>query len=107
MVVRATSEVDPKTCFPLAEAAPYFPRKNGKRISLATLYRWATHGVRGSRLTTIRLGGQQVCTSEVWVREFIASLNSTKQEALAGIRPVELELIRRQQIDLALDHAGI
>jgi hypothetical protein len=98
--------VDIQECFPLREAARFFPRPNGKRISLPTLHRWASNGVRGARLETIRLG-QQVCTSEKWIRQFIAAMNAGREEAMRQIRPADRELARRRQVDAALDAAGL
>jgi hypothetical protein len=98
--------VDVRKCFPLREADAYFPRSKGRRVSLPTLYRWATSGVRGVRLQTIRLG-QTRCTSEVWVMQFIAELNADREEAVQSIRPAEQELIRRTAINDELDAAGL
>jgi Protein of unknown function (DUF1580) len=92
--------------FPLAEAARYFPRPGGKKVSLKTLYRWASRGVRKIRLQSIRLG-QQVCTCEAWIEAFITDLNRTHDDAVGkpALSPTEAhrqELVRRQ-----LDAIGI
>jgi hypothetical protein len=47
------------------------------------MHRWAHTGVRGGiRLRTIRSGGR-VFTTQEWVEEFLAQLNTTDDERLA------------------------
>ncbi len=49
----------------LTEATIHLPRRReGKRPHVATLYRWASHGIHGVRLETLRVGGT-LCTSAV------------------------------------------
>lgn len=92
--------------FPLRVTRRYFPGRDSNRISLKTLYRWATRGVRGAKLRTIRLG-HQVCTCDAWVREFIEQLNAGRPEVLPGEQPTDREVARRQQVDEALNEAGL
>ena len=57
----------------LAEAArhPLLPRRSGGRtLHVSTLYRWATRGVAGRKLRTVKAGRTR-CTSETWLREFL------------------------------------
>jgi hypothetical protein len=47
----------------LSDATRHLPKRSGgKKPHVATLYRWATRGLRGVRLETIRVGGT-LCTS--------------------------------------------
>ena len=92
--------------FPLAEAARFFPRPNGKKVSLKTLYRWASSGIRKGKLQTIRLG-QQVCTCEAWVRSFIAELNGLGANVVSGLGPTTAEARRRESVNRELDAIGI
>ena len=92
--------------FPLLEAARYFPRPGGRKISVKTLYRWASRGMRRGKLRTIRLG-QQVCTCEDWVRAFISALNLDDVEVGNGVRPSDSEESRRRAVEHELDAAGI
>src|SRR4051794_2694376 len=71
---QATRAVDLEGFYPLGMAVRYFPRPDGRRISIQSLHRWVGRGVRGVRLQSIRLG-QQVCTCDAWVHEFVAALN--------------------------------
>jgi hypothetical protein len=98
--------VDPANFMALKDAARYFPRPNGKRISLQTLYRWTSQGVRGSRLKTIRLG-QQVCTCEVWLRQFIADLNGGGAVISNSVPSSDHERSHRRQVDESLDRQGL
>lgn len=52
-----------------AGIAKQLPRVDGKRISIPTLWRWATLGVRGVTLETLRLGGRYL-TSLAAVERF-------------------------------------
>lgn len=53
-------------------------RSDGGRISLATLYRWATKGYRGEKLETTRIVGT-VWTTEGAVRRFLERVNGGEQ----------------------------
>ncbi len=69
--------IDPltETTIPLAEAARRLPRlRAGRPVSPATLWRWASHGLRGVRLQTVRVGGT-TCTSTEALNRFFAALN--------------------------------
>ena len=55
----------------MAEATTYVPRRRkGRKVSPGTVYRWASRGIRGVRLETIRIGGialhERSCVAEVF-----------------------------------------
>ena len=52
--------------------------RNGKRIHLATLYRWALGGTGGVRLETLKVGGT-TCTSVEALQRFFDELTRRKQ----------------------------
>ncbi len=53
----------------LQEAAGVLPRQpGGKKVHISTLYRWATAGVRGTHLETLRIGGRVVTSVEALQR---------------------------------------
>lgn len=60
-------------------AVPRIPRmrpgRGGKRLHLATVYRWAQHGIRGIRLETIVAGGVR-CTSILALQRFFEQLTA-------------------------------
>lgn len=58
----------------LVEAAKKLPRRRaGKKPHVATLYRWASHGLKGIRLETIQVGGT-MCTSLEALQRFFERL---------------------------------
>jgi hypothetical protein len=73
----------------LTEAAAELPRRRGgKRVNVATLYRWASHGCRGVKLETIQIGGTR-CTSVEALQRFFEALTGPGREpchAEAGAR---------------------
>lgn len=40
------------------------PTANGRRVSLASVYRWAQVGIRGVRLRTFNIGGSKFTTRQ-------------------------------------------
>jgi hypothetical protein len=61
---------------PLAKAARQLPRlRDDRPISPSTLWRWASAGLRGVRLETIKIGGS-TCTSTQALARFFAALGS-------------------------------
>ena len=56
------------------EASSLLPRRRqGRRVHPATLYRWASGGLRGARLETIQIGGT-LCTSVEALQRFFECL---------------------------------
>lgn len=75
--------------FPLRElpGRPYMPMRNGRRFSVATLYRWIGRGTRGCPpLRTMVVGGTR-CTSDQWAREFFDRLTAGPGAAAAADTP--------------------
>ena len=69
--------IDPflEQTFPFAQAARRLPAlRNDRPVHPATLWRWASHGVRGVRLETVKVGGT-TCTSLEVLRRFFAALD--------------------------------
>lgn len=64
----------------LTEVAKFIPgRRPGKRVSLGTIWRWCTQGLRkGIRLKSVLAGGQR-CTTRQWVQEFIDAMTQEGQ----------------------------
>jgi hypothetical protein len=73
-----------ETVVPFAEAARRLPRLRGDRpVNPATLWRWASSGLRGVVLETCRVGGTR-CTSLEALSRFFAALTGR------GTGPVDL-----------------
>ena len=63
-----------ETLVSFAEACERLPRRRaGRRPHPNTLYRWASHGIRGIRLETLRVGGT-LCTSLEALQRFFEAL---------------------------------
>jgi len=66
------------------EATSWLPKRaGGKRIHVSTLYRWTTHGSRGIRLETVRVGGRTCTSVEALGRFITASTESSPKETEA------------------------
>lgn len=76
----ATSSKGEVEYLPLSAAAKLLPgRRAGRRISIQTVWRWCTKGVRnGIRLRSVMIGGQR-CTTREWIEEFIEAVSSATQ----------------------------
>lgn len=65
-----------ETVVALSDAAKLLPRRRrGKKPHRATLYRWASRGLRGTRLEVIRVGGT-TCTSHEALQRFFDRLTA-------------------------------
>ena len=59
-----------------SEAAKRLPRRRaGKKTHVATLYRWASRGLKGIALETIHVGGTS-CTSREALQRFFERLHT-------------------------------
>lgn len=68
----------------LKDAARRYPgRKPGQSLSYETVRRWATQGVRGVLLETLRFGGD-FRTSEEALARFFSKLSSPSQSHVDG-----------------------
>ena len=80
----------------LTEAARLIPgRRPGKRVSLGTVWRWCTQGLRnGIRLQSVLAGGQR-CTTRRWLQDFIEAMSQDSQPS-ANDRPTVRTPTQRQ-----------
>ena len=67
-----------ETLIPFNAAREAFP--GGKRLALQTLHRWRLHGVRGTKLETILIGGSRFTSAEA-IQRFIAAQNPAESAA--------------------------
>jgi hypothetical protein len=73
-------DIQTETVLPFAAAARRLPRLRADRpVNPATLWRWGSHGLRGVRLETCRVGGTR-CTSMEALARFFAALEGRKVE---------------------------
>lgn len=62
----------------LCDLSQHLPPRDGKRVHISTVYRWADRGINGVRLSTLRIGGTRYTSIEA-VERFIAALESRTQ----------------------------
>ncbi|MGA7702566.1 MAG: DUF1580 domain-containing protein [Thermoguttaceae bacterium] len=85
-------------------------RRGGKRISVCTLWRWATTGCRGVKLETIMAGGSRATSLEAIERFFEALTLQADGEQTPAPQPPRMTAARRMEIEAAerrLAKAGI
>jgi hypothetical protein len=59
--------------FSLLELTGKLPRNNnGRKISISTIHRWIVRGVRGVKLSSVRIGGRRYVTARA-LSEFLAA----------------------------------
>jgi len=92
------------TTFALAEAARRLPcLRNGRPVHPSTLWRWASRGLRGVRLATIRIGGT-TCTSLEALQRFFEQIGPD----VVNSTPTPQSTTRRGEVvSAALDSIGI
>ena len=61
-------DLDQKNLLSFRDAAAYLPQRNGRRIHVSSLYRWATRGVRSVILGTLQVGGYRFTSKEALQR---------------------------------------
>jgi hypothetical protein len=70
-----------------AQATEHLPRvRRGKKLNIATLYRWARSGRRGVILESIPIGGT-LCTSLEALQRFFDELGSMRREVRPSTGP--------------------
>ena len=87
----------------LADAAALLPRRRGKKVHIATLYRWAKAGVRGVRLEVLAVGGVTY-TSRQALQRFAERLTCRPAPNTNVAAKQEADVSRAAEV---LDRAGI
>ncbi len=96
-----------ETILPLSQAAKCLPGRSaaGRPPHVATLYRWASRGICGVRLETLRLGGGLVTSAEA-LQRFAERVTATRDHDFA-VQP-SADLARNAAAaGQALTHLGI
>ena len=76
-------DISNEHCFRLTEAPDHLPRRNGRRISKSTLFRWAQRGVRGHKLETVTIGGCKFTSREA-LQRFVKQLTIRDRDDAAS-----------------------
>jgi hypothetical protein len=82
-VQHGPDELIPLSCVPDLRWIPR--RRRGTKLSYTCLWRWATKGVAGVVLQTVRVGGTP-CTTESDLRHFFADVAAAKR----GEKPIPI-----------------
>ena len=89
----------------LNEACRLLPRRRaGKKPHIATLYRWATGGLRGIRLETVQVGATR-CTSRAALDRFFEALSANHNPSPAPM--TETPPLSDAAINRELDLEGL
>lgn len=84
-------DIEAEAVLSIPEAAALFAgRRPGKRVNVATVYRWARRGVRGVRLEAVAVGGM-LKTSREAVLRFLERLNARRSGAGEPATPPRLD----------------
>jgi hypothetical protein len=86
----------PQACLTFTEAARSLPGLTG-HLSINTIHRWATKGLRGVRLQSVRIGARLYTTRE-WLEAFVRQvhLGTHHQTAPVPHRPAFPALVAQQ-----------
>ena len=92
----------------LRDAAKLLPRRRrGRKPHFSTLWRWATRGLRGVRLETIRIGNC-LCTSHEALQRFFDLLSAEDGSSATRVRRAPARRRHAQEwAERELDKAGI
>jgi hypothetical protein len=100
-------DVRTETLVPLSELPNHIPPRNGRKVSIATCYRWSITGVRGVRLETAQVGGQRVTSLEA-LQRFTETLTALRDGQPAVDRaPAPVKRRREEDVSKQLDSIGI
>lgn len=94
----ASIDFEQEVLITLAAAARKVPgRVPGKPVHTATLARWATRGVNGRQLETLKIGGRLFTSVEALSR-FVSALNTSPQHENHEVRPTSRKTTRRSLV---------
>ena len=98
----------PEPLIPLTDAGrlPWLPRA----ISVPTMFRYVSVGLRGRKLQAVRAAGR-LCTTESWLLAFFEATGSGGSDAGGGgpgaSRSPARRTLEHQRAEAALDRAGL
>lgn len=91
----------------LADAAAMLPRRRaGKKVHLATVYRWTQVGCRGVRLESLQIGATR-CTSVEAMQRFFVKLSAPNGPVQTAAGPAAISPLSRRQVNQELDREGL
>ena len=82
-------DLDQESLLSYRDAAAFLPKRNGRRIHVSSLYRWATRGIRGVILETLQVGGCRY-TSKQALQRFSDRLTEARAVPERSDPPIEV-----------------
>jgi hypothetical protein len=100
------ADIDLSKLIPFSKVPSMLPRstRSGKRMSPAVCYRWASKGLNGVKLRSLKIGGT-FHTSPTWLREFFEQV--TAAELRGGVVEQFQADRAHARAERLLDAAGI
>jgi hypothetical protein len=101
------TDISCEPLIPLSEVprrCEWLPERDGRKVHVITLYRWAQQGLRGHRLEAVRANGG-LCTSDGALRRFFQRTTNPKADPSTPTN-VQREKQKRRAAAV-LDAAGI
>ena len=84
----------------------WLPKRDGRSVSVGTIYRWAAVGIRGVRLRVVRFGGT-LATTPAWLMQFFEALADAPPAAAPTVRIPRQRRVAVEQAKRELQAAGI
>lgn len=98
-------DISREQLIPLAEAARKLPSsRRGKKVHVATIFRWHKHGSRGVRLECVRVGSSLMTSVEA-LQRFVERL-SAAQEA-GSTTPPPIPTLDEREVVVRLKAKGL
>ena len=90
----------------LSDAIRSIPRRNGRRVHLATMYRWTSVGCRGVVLDSIQCGRTR-CTSREALERFFSRLSAASGKVTSDSPVTPTRRDHLAAVEQELDESGI
>ena len=79
---------------------PASPRRGGRPLHVSAYHRWASKGLNGIRLRTVKAGGARAST-RAWLRQFFDALAAAEATRTDRVDPDD------DRLDRELDELGV
>lgn len=79
-------DISTENLIAIRDAPKHLPLRNGKKVHVSAVYRWASRGLRGTVLESIKVGGTTYTSTEA-LQRFAERLTMGKAYADSPIRP--------------------
>jgi hypothetical protein len=90
-----------------APSSPFLPRRGGRKIHVATVRRWASKGLRGHKLETVRCGAGLYTSGPALARFYERLTDSSGRDEPPVIRTPTARARAISQADAELARLGV